>query len=253
MHYRLLFLLILFISEYGFSQAIVKYKVKLDTTNDLYQKKKHKAYIIATKHISELNFILKYNGNEANYYMEDIMTTENTYGITNSVDFSEGFKFIYSNLNDGMSYFRPLSNSEKKEKIVIADSLNKNWRITNQTKNINGFNCLKATGEIKVTKPDKGKSITIEKKPIDVEAWFAPSIAIPLGPKGFGALPGLILELKYDKFYIYAKKIDLNPKQKIKIERIEGDHYMSEADFIEMRVDAKLKELKASGIDINKF
>jgi len=248
---RIYFIILSLFINISFGQAIITYKVELDSMNELYQKNRNKSYILATKHSNKLNFILKYDGNDANYYMEDIMASENAYGIKQAIATTHGFKFLY--ITKGVSYFEPMSYSGNKNQYIIADSINKNWKITGESKIIKGFECYKAIGEIKITEPEKGEVLQIKKKPKVVTAWFCPKIPIPLGPKGFGGLPGLILSLSYDKFNISVDHINLKPKKKIKIKKIEGTNLISEANYMKIMIEKKLEELKANGINIDKM
>ena len=86
---------------------------------------------------------------------------------------------IYHNNSNGLF---------KENEFLIIDPLNQNWVYTNETKIIDGYTCYKATNEYIVT---NGK---IFKHP--VIAWFCPQIPISIGPRGYGGLPGLILELQ---------------------------------------------------------
>ncbi len=64
--------------------------------------------------------------------------------------------------------------------LLIKNNLDSiNWIIKDSTKNIEGFQCLKAEGVC------KGRTYV---------AWFCPEIAIPAGPWKLSGLPGLILE-----------------------------------------------------------
>ncbi|WP_445717214.1 GLPGLI family protein [Flavobacterium sp.] len=76
----------------------------------------------------------------------------------------------------------------KENEFLIIEPLNQNWKLTNESKIIDGYTCYKATNEYIV---DNGK---IFKHP--VIAWFCPQIPISIGPRGYGGLPGLILELQ---------------------------------------------------------
>jgi Protein of unknown function (Porph_ging). len=55
-----------------------------------------------------------------------------------------------------------------------------NWIITQESKEIAGYHCVKATSS---------------SMPI-VEAWFTMDLPVSFGPMGFSGLPGLIVELK---------------------------------------------------------
>ncbi|WP_166386209.1 GLPGLI family protein [Polaribacter sp. 11A2H] len=84
------------------------------------------------------------------------------------------------------------------------------WEIQKETKKIGEFECFKATTEIIVNTKGRKHLIT---------AWFTTKIPISFGPLGYDGLPGLILELEVYKKIYYAKKIMLNPKEEIKIEK----------------------------------
>lgn len=62
------------------------------------------------------------------------------------------------------------------------------WKVSKKKKKILGYNCTAATI---VTD-------TIEGKPLITTAWFTPDIPVKFGPKYYGGLPGLILEVDID-------------------------------------------------------
>ena len=88
------------------------------------------------------------------------------------------------------------------------------WELTQESKKINGYVCYKATRS-------KGKII----------AWYTPLIPINFGPKGEYGLPGLILELEIGKIIFKAKKIVLNPKEKIIVEELKGGKRVSYEEY----------------------
>ncbi len=94
---------------------------------------------------------------------------------------------------------------------LISDSARKiNWRITNETRTIAGFECKKAVGIICDS--------------VYVVAFYTDEILISGGPESFGGLPGMILGLAVPRLYTtwFATKVELmtptseqlNPKQK---------------------------------------
>jgi len=75
--------------------------------------------------------------------------------------------------------------------VLIQDNYPElSWGITNETKNIAGYPCIKATTNY------RGRNWI---------AWFTPNIAIPYGPWKLHGLPGLILEA-YDKDEIFTMR-----------------------------------------------
>ncbi|MDX6745450.1 GLPGLI family protein [Polaribacter sp. PL03] len=96
------------------------------------------------------------------------------------------------------------------------------WELTQESKKINGYVCYKATRS-------KGKIIV----------WYTPSIPINFGPKGEYGLPGLILELEIGKIIFKAKKIVLNPKEKIIVEELKGCKRVSYEEYVKEIKKAK--------------
>lgn len=78
------------------------------------------------------------------------------------------------------------------------------WRLTNETKKINGYLCGKAITTLIETSGLKKQTKTII-------AWFAFDLPYSYGPNQFFGLPGLVLELDYvGKYRLRATKIILN-------------------------------------------
>ena len=81
---------------------------------------------------------------------------------------------------------------------LIEDSLrNATWKITNDFREIAGFNCRRAT--------------TIIMDSVFVVAFYTDEILIPGGPESFGGLPGMILGLVINRVHStwYATKVEL--------------------------------------------
>ena len=81
------------------------------------------------------------------------------------------------------------------------------WNLINEQKVINGYTCFKATQQkqLKLKKTDRTYLVV---------AWYCPAIPIGNGPKEFGNLPGLILELQDGKITFLASKIELESNLK---------------------------------------
>lgn len=81
---------------------------------------------------------------------------------------------------------------------LIRDSIRKiNWRITNETRTIAGFECKKAVG--------------IFCDSVYVTAFYTDEILVSSGPESFSGLPGLILGLAIPRLYTtwFATKVEL--------------------------------------------
>lgn len=82
---------------------------------------------------------------------------------------------------------------------LIEDSLrNATWKITNDFREIAGFNCRRAT--------------TMIMDSVFVVAFYTDEIMVPGGPESFNGLPGMILGLVINRLHTtwYATKIEVN-------------------------------------------
>jgi GLPGLI family protein len=75
----------------------------------------------------------------------------------------------------------------------------------------------------------------------NVVAWYCPKIPVSFGPKGYGDLPGLILELEEKNITFGAKKITLNPTNII-IEKPSKYKIVSEIEYEKM-VDKSMQTI----------
>ena len=101
------------------------------------------------------------------------------------------------------------------------------WELLNETKKIGNYLCYKAT-TIRITQGREG----IIKSP--VIAWYAPELAVPFGPIGFGGLPGLIIELEIKSFKFYVSKVNLNPKGNINVKLPSKGRVVTKNEFDEI-------------------
>lgn len=136
-------------------------------------------------------FNLKKLESDDNKMLDDLALTFSGYG-GEVYDFEDS---IYSEVfNFGQKLY------QKKAKID-------NWILINETKEIDGYLCYKATNINKVI-----NSANTFNHP--VTAWYCPKLPYNNGPNGYGNLPGLILELQVRNVVFGAKKIDTNSKFK---------------------------------------
>src|SRR5690348_12278557 len=103
---------------------------------------------------------------------------------------------IYSNFAAGL-YVAQKDVFDKT--FLITDSLrHAEWKITNDFREIAGFNCRRAT--------------TIIMDSVFVVAFYTDEIMIPGGPESFNGLPGMILGLVINRLHTtwYATKVEVN-------------------------------------------
>ncbi|NER15100.1 GLPGLI family protein [Leptobacterium flavescens] len=97
---------------------------------------------------------------------------------------------------------------------ITSGFISYKWKLLEETKVINGYHCLKAISH-KSVKDRSGKTTVLE-----IIAWYTPEIPLPLGPKDYTGLPGLILQLKEDSRRIYTLSfVKVNPDWDIVIEQ----------------------------------
>jgi len=155
------------------------------------------------------------------------------------------------------------------KEFLVKDSLPKlNWKLENETKQIGGYTCYKATATRQPSKSDlrnfrpkkdddkKTPAKANEKdkktdfmddvdlpKEITITAWYALEIPASQGPENYWGLPGLILEVNDGKTTILCTKVVLNAKDKVEIKAPTNGEVISQAKYDET-VMKKLKELQ---------
>ena len=131
---------------------------------------------------------------------------------------------------------------------LIKDNLvSYDWELTGETKNIGNYTCYKAVfekeeesieikmidGEVKEEKGMKKRTIV---------AWYTPDVSISNGPKNFGGLPGLILEVNDGNETIMCSEIVLNPKEVKEIKEPIKGKIVTREKFAEISLE-KTKEM----------
>ena len=174
-------------------------------------------YALAQKGAQAVKFKLEANKSVSYFTMEDLIKNE-------EIDFAMAFS------EASTSYFIDIDKGKKTRyesgyfgEYMIESQETTNWRLENETKQIDGYLCYKATSEQVVVNPK-----TTFKHPI--VAWYCPSIPFNVGPKGYSGLPGLILELQVRNITWGATKIELSKENKI-IEKPKKGKLITEEEF----------------------
>ncbi len=134
------------------------------------------------------------------------------------------------------------------KRFLIKDSIpDFKWELTSETKNIGNYTCYKATFSREEERThftmDNGKAKEETKKvTVVTTAWYSPQIPVSNGPREFGGLPGLILELNEGKLTIACTEVILNPSEKIKIEEPRKGKVISQIKY-EKIMEKKSKEM----------
>ena len=158
--------------------------------------------------VSKFSFRLKFNTTESTFKLIDVLESDS--------DFDKGYKMAKILSQADNSYY---TDKETNIRIISKNAYGKDvkiksfldfdkWILTNNTKKIGAYLCNEATTILEVQN-NKG----IFKKVIT--AWYTLDIPYNFGPKGYGSLPGLILELSEGSFKYFVSKIKLNTLVKI--------------------------------------
>lgn len=112
-------------------------------------------------------------------------------------------KPIFTNLKEKIIFKNntPFNKINIKENdYVLVDTLKTNWIMTSESKYIQNYLVYKASQTISYNIGAKQKSKT-------VIAWYCPELPFGFGPKGYGGLPGLIIELQDDNTILGLKNM----------------------------------------------
>ena len=207
MNKKLLILLTIIFSVNVYSQYIITYKkmVSLDFLSDNDVTKEAIEY---RKYANNLNDILEhiefeliFNDTVSSFKRIKTLDSPINKSIDLAANIGEGRGIYYTNLNSKIIIQQ--ANAFGSLFLIKSNLTDLNWKITKESKLINGKKCYKAV------------LIYNDKSKIETYAWFCPEIPFNFGPVGFGNLPGLILELSLDTGYkFYAIKINKTTNSK---------------------------------------
>ena len=208
---KIIILLFLTINSYAQIQSgKIEYKLVIGYDEKLSNDAILKPYLEkAQEGAKQISFFLSFNKEASFFEMNDFVKDENT-------EFAKAFSVATN------SYYT-LADSEKKIKqvdnhfgqFIVNYNEKTEWKLENETKYIGEHLCYKATSE-QIVINSKGTF----KHPIT--AWYCPNIPFSFGPKGYTALPGLILELQERNLIYGAFKIDLKKENDIIAEPKKG-------------------------------
>jgi GLPGLI family protein len=104
---------------------------------------------------------------------------------------------------------------------LIRDSLKlPDWKLENEQKKIGKYLCYKAIWTRKVPVREFNSDQKAPVKTLQVRTtvvWYTPEIPINSGPDTFWGLPGLIMEVREDKFSLLCTEVSFNGGEKLEI------------------------------------
>lgn len=239
-----IFLLFILIPFLGFSQiqsGKVEYAVSMDVKmadsviqhTDMPQLKDYIKTLIEKqkKTIPFLTFQLDFNNRESLFFKQESMGNDNGFDLDKAAGVTGAKGRYYLNLTEKKS----LHEVEyiKTFFLVSFNFEELDWKITQETKMVNGYPCYKATAQ---HQPEVGRGGKIT-------AWFTPKLPFQFGPMVYAGLPGLILELQQGYYIFTATQIDLSQKDK-KITRPKKGKAVTLEDFPKEERKAKMNYVR---------
>jgi GLPGLI family protein len=141
-----------------------------------------------------------------------------------------------------------------KDKLQVIE-----WKLGDDTKMIGNYVCFKATAMIPTEqltwysfswdklnnreKKEKDDSIEDAISYTAIEAWYSTQIPVNHGPQEFWGLPGLILEVSYDKTTFLCSELVLNTSGKVTIEAPSKGKEVNKMAYQEI-ISNKMKEFR---------
>lgn len=216
----ILFIILLFPLQF-FTQNQVNYTVDyvFKVNKELLLEKKNRSddkfpemLLMHLKNFEEPTAKLKFSSTNSYYRVDDKLANDKNYKFNFFSERAGGKNEYYCDLSEKKCVY---TSSVLKNKGIIYPT--KIWKITNETTNILGYTCRKATLE--------------NNNEAKIDAWFAVDLPFPFGPYKFNSLPGLVLKVETNNglFTYLATKINTDETTKIKtadnLEKIEEDEY----------------------------
>ena len=220
-----------------FSQNYGKaiYSVKFDNSFEIKENVLKECLDKAKQSSQYVKFVLEFSDNKTLFY-HDFLEKDET-DIKFVLMFCGYTTSVFSDLSEKYCYY---NNTEtiflRKDQYLIKKPLLNNWEITNERKKIGEYECYKAICNYEIFN-SRGKFAHT------AVAWYCPSIPLHAGPKEFGNLPGLIVEL-YDKNVTYGlEKINFLKPNEINVSKPNEGIEIDFNTFNDMIME-KLKILK---------
>lgn len=185
---------------------------------------------------TELEFELLYNNEKSLFQLVDKLDeNSNSFDAKITKGIYDGHLKFYKNKTENIKLF----NVDEKGVIynVETDFEDYKWEINpNETKEISGFKCYKATA--KTERKHNGKT----QETFQSYAWFTYELPTSFGPRGLDGLPGLVLEGSFGgKKIFFATSINKTARN---IEKPSANKTISYTEYSNIKYDAVLETKK---------
>lgn len=221
---KLLFFLFFLYPAFLFSQiksGTVTYGISYEFDEDMKSGLMASYVDLAIQNAKYVTFELEFNQEAMRFYPSNSMNVDGM-----KVDFVLAFAVadgIYYRTKDFSMNYHNTSTRWLGDFIIKCEN-KLQWELTNEKKYINEFLCFRANATQIV---DNGAGVF--KFPII--AWYCPEIPFPYGPKSYGGLPGLILELQERDALFGVQTIKLSTTEEKLIEVPTKGKMVTEEEF----------------------
>lgn len=233
---KILFYILIIAPFFAFSQiksGTITYGISYTFEEDLRKGLMSNYVESAMQNAKYVTFNLDFNSEAMRFYpMENMVSDGQNKSFALAFCSCEGVYYKTKNLETILHEF----DNENFGNIILSSKNKLEWELTNDTKMINNFLCYRANS---VQVVDNGTEIF--KFPII--AWYCPEIPFPYGPKEYGGLPGLILELQERNALFGVTKIELNSTEEKVILKPSKGKVITENEFSKM-IDEYFEALK---------
>jgi GLPGLI family protein len=139
--------------------------------------------------------------------------------------------------------------------LVSKNTNQRKWAFTGESKQIGQYTAYEATYVYKKdptsftmsfgnrNKKEEEEKEAPEKVAVTVSVWFTPDIPISAGPASYFGLPGLVLMVQDDNRVLVCTEVQMNVKDKIKIEAPKKGRAVTQKEFSKIR-EQKAKEMR---------
>lgn len=217
-------------------QTVVVFPQKESTARLSYEvrMKKHKSELSLTQKQKFYNEFVKKAG-ENMFYLDIKDSLSIFYSIDKmKSDSKKKINLISTILGNEISYYNYNNNESLTKKnslgndFIIKSKPNLNWTLTQERLKIGDLLCFKAVRHKRITNR-LGKKIS--KKII---AWYHPDIPLKVGLKDYQGLPGIIVRLEDDIFLYELKRIEINSKLNVDIQKPKYGKIISNEEYNEI-------------------
>lgn len=167
-------------------------------------------------------FKLEFNQEAMQFYpMENMEVDGKRMAFVFAFSLSEG---VYYRTKDYSKNYHSIVMERVGRDYIIKIEERLEWELTSESKMINNYLCYRANATQVV---DNGVGIFT----FPIIAWYCPEIPFPYGPKSYGGLPGLILELQERNALFGVQKINLSSSEKKTIDVPKKGKIVTEEEF----------------------